>query len=76
MVEIEMAGKAVRQRRRDDPHPENQMGNTMPTTTVTYYVPIPATTRWLMLNFSTPLDPLADQMVRLFDTVAGTLHWT
>jgi hypothetical protein len=29
-----------------------------------------------VLNFSTPADPLADQMVRLFDTVASTLHWT
>ncbi|GGW33414.1 hypothetical protein GCM10010320_10540 [Streptomyces caelestis] len=72
---LEAAGKAVRVRRRDAPDPENQMGNTLPTTTVTYYVPIPATKRWLMLNFSTPVDPLADQMVDLFDTVAGTLHW-
>lgn len=50
-------------------------GDTLPTTTLTYYVAIPATTRWLMLNVSTPMDPLADQMVALFDTVAGTLHW-
>jgi hypothetical protein len=51
------------------------LGNTLPTTTLTYYVPIPTTTRWLLLNFSTPIDQLADQMVELFDTVAGTLHW-
>lgn len=28
-----------------------------------------------MLTFSTPVDPLADQMVELFDTVARTLDW-
>ncbi|MGW5637098.1 hypothetical protein [Streptomyces sp. NPDC003832] len=76
VTELAVAGQAVRVRRRNVPDPAVQLGNTFPTTTVTYYVPIPATTRWLMLNFSTPVDPLADQMVRLFDTVAGTLHWT
>ncbi|MDX3750248.1 hypothetical protein [Streptomyces sp. AK08-02] len=75
VVELAVAGKAVRQRRRAPAAPEAQMGNTLPTTTLTYYVPIPATSRWLILNFSTPIDPLADQMVALFDTVAGTLHW-
>lgn len=76
VVELEVAGKAVRYRRRSEPDPEAQMGNTLPTTTLTFYVPIPATKRWLMLNFSTPIDPLADRMVELFDAVAGTLHWT
>lgn len=76
VVELEGAGTAVRYRRRSNPVPEAQMGNTLPTTAVTYYVPIPATVRWLMLSFSTPLDPLADQMVKLFDTVARTLHWS
>ncbi|MFE1440900.1 hypothetical protein [Streptomyces sp. NPDC058739] len=72
---LDVAGTAVRIRRREAADPESQMGNTLPTTTVTYYVPIPATRRWLMLNFSTPVYPLADRMVELFDTVAGTLHW-
>ncbi|MFF5372416.1 hypothetical protein [Streptomyces sp. NPDC013187] len=72
---LEAAGDAVRVRRRDAPNPDSQMGNTLPVTTLTYYVPIPTARRWLMLNFSTPMDPLADQMVHLFDTVAGTLHW-
>lgn len=76
VTRLEVAGTAVRVRRRDAAVPEAQMGNTLPTTNVTYYVPIPATKRWLMLNFSTPVDPLADQMVRLFDTVANTLHWS
>ncbi|MFE6361838.1 hypothetical protein ACFVP3_17835 [Streptomyces sp. NPDC057806] len=76
VADLPVAGKAARVRRRNAPDPEQQLGNTLPTTTLTYYVPIPATKRWLVLNFSTPVDPLADQMVRLFDTVASTLHWT
>jgi hypothetical protein len=76
VVELAMAGRAVRHRHREAPDPETQMGNTLPTTNLTYYVQVPATKRWLMLNFSTPVDPLADRMVELFDTVSGTLHWT
>lgn len=51
------------------------MGNTLPTTTVAFHIPIPATSNVLTLTFSTPVDPLADQMVELFDVVAETLHW-
>lgn len=76
VVELQAAGRAVRIRRKEAPDPASQMGNTLPNTTLVYYVPVPATTRWLLLNFSTPLDPLADRMVELFDVVAGTLHWT
>lgn len=75
VVALEVAGRAVRQRRKEAPDPASQMGNTLPTTTLTYYVPIPLTSHWLLLNFSTPMEPLADQMMALFDTVAGTLHW-
>ncbi|MDJ0464423.1 hypothetical protein [Streptomyces sp. H27-C3] len=76
VVELAVAGWAVRQRLREAPDPAAQMGNSLPTTTLTYYCPIPASTYWLMLNFSTPLEPLADRMVELFDVVAGTLHWS
>ncbi|GAA3087652.1 hypothetical protein ACFQ0X_19510 [Streptomyces rectiviolaceus] len=75
VVTLAAAGKAVRQRRRESPDPSSQLGSTLPNTLVTYYVPIPATKSWLLLNFSTPMDPLADKMVELFDVVAGTLHW-
>ncbi|MGH4032436.1 hypothetical protein ACQB60_26250 [Actinomycetota bacterium Odt1-20B] len=75
VVELEAAGEAVRQRTREEPDPERQLGNTLPTTKLAYYVPIPATTSWLLMNFSTPIDPLADKMVELFDVVAGTLYW-
>lgn len=75
VVTLEAAGKAVRQRRKEAPDPQTQLGNELPSTLLTYYVPIPATKSWLLLNFSTPMDPLADKMVELFDVVAGTLHW-
>ncbi|GGV65335.1 hypothetical protein GCM10010277_72530 [Streptomyces longisporoflavus] len=75
VVTLAAAGRAVRQRRKEAPDPESQLGNELPNTLLTYYVPIPATKSWLLLNFSTPMDPLADQMVELFDVVAGTLHW-
>lgn len=75
LVHLEAAGRAVRTRRRRDPDPARQLGNTLPTTSLSYYVPIPLTEKWLVLDFSTPIDPLADRMVELFDTVAGTLHW-
>ncbi|OON78393.1 hypothetical protein [Streptomyces tsukubensis] len=73
--ELEAAGWAVRRRGEEAADPAAQMGNTLTTTTLVYYVPIPATTRWLVLNFSTPMESLADRMVELFDTVAGTLYW-
>ncbi|GAA1929628.1 hypothetical protein GCM10009837_64120 [Streptomyces durmitorensis] len=75
VVTLAVAGKAVRQRRRESSDPSSQLGNTLPNTLLTYYVPIPATKSWLLLNFSTPMDALADQLVELFDVVAGTLHW-
>lgn len=76
VVELIVAGNAVRERRTEAANPSTQIGNTLPTTTVKYYVPIPATDEWLLMTFSTPLDPLADQMVGLFDAVANTLHWS
>jgi hypothetical protein len=76
VVELPAAGIAVRELRKEEPSPEEQLGNTLPTTTVMYHVPIPASSAWLAMTFSTPMDPLADPMVELFDTVAGTLQWS
>ncbi len=39
------------------------------------YVPVPNTTEMLLLSFSTPMDPIADAMVALFDAIAGSLRW-
>ncbi|MET8178500.1 hypothetical protein [Streptomyces sp. NPDC005336] len=76
VVELPAAGLAVREFRKEKPSPEEQLGNTLPTATVMYHVPIPASSAWLAMTFSTPMDPLADPMVELFDTVAGTLQWS
>jgi hypothetical protein len=76
VTELPAAGSAVREYRKEEPSPDEQMGNTLPTTTVIYHVPIPGSTAWLMMTFSTPLDPLADRMVELFDVVAQTLSWS
>jgi hypothetical protein len=76
VVALTAAGKAVREVRSEAASPDRQLGNELPTTTVKYYVPVPATDEWLLMSFSTPVDPLAQQMVRLFDAVADTLHWT
>ena len=39
------------------------------------YVPVPNRTEMLLLSFSTPMDPIADAMVTLFDAIAGSLRW-
>ncbi|EPJ41318.1 hypothetical protein STAFG_1608 [Streptomyces afghaniensis 772] len=75
VVKLSAAGGAVREFRSEAADPQTQFGNKLPTTTVKFYVPVPATEEWLILSFSTPLDPLARQMVGLFDAVADTLHW-
>ncbi|MBT3163933.1 hypothetical protein HTV80_12525 [Streptomyces sp. Vc74B-19] len=76
LVTLAAAGRSIRELRTDVADPSVQLGSTLPTTTVKYYIPVPASDEWLILSFSTPLDPLAKQMTELFDAVAGTLHWT
>jgi len=57
------AGNAVRVRRRAK------------VTSLDVHFPVPDSGAYLMLSFSTPLDELADAMVGLFDSIAGTLRW-
>jgi DNA gyrase inhibitor GyrI len=57
------AGLAVRVRRRTE------------ATTQDIHVTVPESGAYLILSFSTPLDQLADAMVDLFDSIAGTLRW-
>lgn len=47
----------------------------LPITRLQVYVPVPKTPEMLLLSFSTPIDPIADAMVVLFDAIAGSLHW-
>jgi hypothetical protein len=57
------AGQAVRVRRRAK------------ATSLDIHFPVPDSGAYLMLSFATPLDELADAMVGLFDSIAGTLRW-
>ncbi len=69
------AGTAVRTRRRTPPPEDDPTGNILPVTSLDLYIPVPGSGSYLILAFSTNLDPLADAMVSLFDAIAGTLQW-
>ncbi|MEU9447137.1 hypothetical protein [Streptomyces sp. NPDC048277] len=76
------AGTAVRVRRvtgqPNTPAPAGAPGSTdvvLPSVTVDYQLPVPATAAHLLLTFSTPLLQIADAMAELFDAVAGSLTW-
>ncbi|WP_333750829.1 hypothetical protein [Streptomyces sp. IBSBF 2394] len=78
-VEELTAGTAVRVRRLT-----RQPGDNGPyapqaahaSVSVEYHLPVPGTTAYLLLTFSTPLEPIADAMAGLFDAIAGSLTWT
>ncbi|MEU5597009.1 hypothetical protein [Streptomyces sp. NPDC020298] len=77
------AGEAVRVRRlTTQPKPERERdtdaapNGSHRSLSVEYHVPVPGTTAFLLLTFSTPLEPIADAMAELFDAVAGSLTWT
>ena len=75
MVDLPAAGRATRRRRTERSKESRKLGSTFPDTIVEYFVPVPGRAELLLLTFSTPLEPLADEMVELFDAVAGTLRW-
>ncbi|MFF4401428.1 hypothetical protein [Streptomyces sp. NPDC001480] len=75
------SGEAVRVRRlTTQPEPERDAAaapnRPHRSLSVEYHVPVPGTTAFLLLTFSTPLEPIADAMAELFDAVAGSLTWT
>jgi hypothetical protein len=39
------------------------------------HVPVPDSSAYLILSFSTPLNVLAEAMITLFDSIASTLRW-
>jgi len=69
------AGRAARLVRRERTKQSRKLGSEFEDTIVEYFVPVPDRDEVLMLTFSTPLEPVADAMVGLFDAVAGTLRW-
>jgi hypothetical protein len=69
------AGSAVRVCRRTLPRPDGVPAHQSPVTNLDIHIPVPDSGAYLILSFSTPLDPLAEALVGLFDTIAGTLRW-
>lgn len=74
-VKLPAAGAAARLRRTERPKQSRKLGTEFDDTIVEYFVPVPDREEVLHLTFSTPLEPIADAMVQLFDAVAGTLRW-
>ena len=58
------AGQAVRVRREDPP-----------VTNLDIHIPVPDSSAYLLLSFSTPLAPLAGALTGMFDAIASTLRW-
>ncbi|MEU6257712.1 hypothetical protein [Streptomyces sp. NPDC047043] len=75
LVTLPAAGRAARLLRRQRTKQSRKLGSEFEDTVVEYFVPVPDRDEVLMLTFSTPLEPIADAMVGLFDAVAETLRW-
>jgi len=75
LVQLPGAGRAARRRRSERTRESRRLGTEFADTIVEYFVAVPDRDEVLMLTFSTPLEPIADSMVELFDAVAGTLRW-
>ncbi len=74
---LEVAGAPAARVRRREPVTDTDGLSTgeLAVTRLQVYVPVPDTTEILLLSFSTPMDPIADAMVGLFDAIAGSLRW-
>jgi len=74
---LEVAGAQAARVRRREPVTDADGLSTgeLAVTRLQVYVPVPNTTEMLLLSFSTPMDPIADAMVTLFDAIAGSLRW-
>lgn len=74
---LEVAGTLAARVRRREPVTDTDGLSTgeLAVTRLQVYVPVPNTTEMLLLSFSTPMDPIADAMVTLFDAIAGSLRW-
>jgi len=69
------AGPAVRHLYRRRPAPDDPDGNKLLVTHLDVYVGVPHSDQRLLLSFSTPMEPLAEALVGLFDSIARTLQW-
>ncbi|MEU6255321.1 hypothetical protein [Streptomyces sp. NPDC047043] len=69
------AGPAVRHLYRRRPAPDDPDGNRLTVTHLDVYLAVPNAEQRLLLSFSTPMEPLAEALVGLFDSIAHTLQW-
>ncbi|MFD7795848.1 hypothetical protein [Streptomyces sp. NPDC059759] len=69
------AGPAVRHLYRRTPSPDDPDGNRLTVTHLDVHLAVPHSDQRLLLSFSTPMEPLADALVTLFDSIARTLQW-
>lgn len=69
------AADAVRHRYAERPDDEKMGAGTMLVTHLDIHIPVPNIGSHLLLSFSTPMEPLADPLVELFDSIARTLKW-
>ncbi|GAA2349556.1 hypothetical protein [Streptomyces carpaticus] len=68
-------GPAVRARSRAEIGRDETSGEVHSSTALDYYLPIPHSQAFLLLSFSTPLEPIAEAMAGLFDAVATSFRW-
>ncbi|WP_432746804.1 hypothetical protein H7827_20065 [Streptomyces sp. JH002] len=68
-------GPAVRARSSAEMGRDETSGEVLSSAAVDYYLPIPHSEAFLLLSFSTPLEAIAEAMVRLFDAVATSFAW-
>ncbi|KAB1147736.1 hypothetical protein F7R91_11665 [Streptomyces luteolifulvus] len=74
-VALPAGSRAARRRRSERSRETEKLGSEFQDTIVEYFTPVPDRDESLMLTFSTPMEPIADAMVELFDAIAGTLCW-
>ena len=76
---VEVAGASAVRRRASRtervPTQGDLPGGVLRVTQLEYFVPIPGGGGLLVLAFSTPIAPLAEALVGLFDVVAASLRW-
>lgn len=72
------SGPAVRCLRRELSDDAREFGQPVdrPAIVLEVHVPVPGSTAWLLLVFSTPVPELADAQVEMFDVIAASLRWS
>lgn len=71
------AGRAIRRRhtRGTAGTPAEGVEGAPRTTLVDYWIDVPGSAQMLMLEFSTPMEEIAEVMVGLFDVIAESVQW-